>query len=66
MQTTKKTGRNRLLERGLPVHLVHHLATMADLHRGGTPLRRKQFRLAYVLAVPIVSERPTATEDHSP
>ena len=24
-----------LLERGLPVHLVHHLATMADLHRAG-------------------------------
>jgi hypothetical protein len=24
-----------LLKRGLPVHLVHHLATMADLHRTG-------------------------------
>ena len=24
-----------LLERGLPVHLVSHLATMADLHRAG-------------------------------
>src|ERR1043165_3294115 len=24
-----------LLERGLPVHLVNHLATMADLHRAG-------------------------------
>jgi len=24
-----------LLERGFPVHLVHHLATMADLHRAG-------------------------------
>jgi hypothetical protein len=25
-------GRDGLLERGLPVHLVNHLATMADLH----------------------------------
>jgi hypothetical protein len=24
-----------LLEQGLPVHLVSHLATMADLHRAG-------------------------------
>ena len=27
--------RNRRLERGLPVHPVNHLATMADLHRAG-------------------------------
>jgi len=27
--------RDGLLERGLPVHLVKHLATMADLHRAG-------------------------------
>ena len=27
--------RNELLERGLPIHLVNHLATMADLHRAG-------------------------------
>jgi uncharacterized protein YbjT (DUF2867 family) len=27
--------RDRLLKRGWPVHLVDHLATMADLHRGG-------------------------------
>src|SRR3989475_5593034 len=27
--------RDGLLERGFPVHLVHHLATMADLHRAG-------------------------------
>jgi uncharacterized protein YbjT (DUF2867 family) len=27
--------RDDLLERGLPAHLVHHLATMADLHRAG-------------------------------
>jgi hypothetical protein len=28
--------RKRLLERGLPVLLVNHHATMADLHRGAT------------------------------
>jgi uncharacterized protein YbjT (DUF2867 family) len=27
--------REGLLQRGLPVHLVNHLATMADLHRAG-------------------------------
>ena len=27
--------RARLLERGLPLHLVNHLATMADMHRAG-------------------------------
>jgi len=27
--------REGLLERGLPVHPVNHLATMADLHRAG-------------------------------
>jgi hypothetical protein len=27
--------RESLLQRGLPVHLVNHLATMADLHRAG-------------------------------
>ncbi len=27
--------RDGLLELGLPVHLVNHLATMADLHRAG-------------------------------
>jgi uncharacterized protein YbjT (DUF2867 family) len=27
--------RDALLKRGLPAHLVHHLATMADLHRAG-------------------------------
>jgi uncharacterized protein YbjT (DUF2867 family) len=27
--------RDRLLKRGLPVHLVNHLAVMADLHRAG-------------------------------
>jgi uncharacterized protein YbjT (DUF2867 family) len=27
--------RDELLKRGLPVHLVHHLVTMADLHRAG-------------------------------
>jgi uncharacterized protein YbjT (DUF2867 family) len=38
--------RDGLLERGLPVHLVNHLATMADLHRGGT-LRPDVERRAY-------------------
>ena len=32
--------RDGLLERGLPVHLVNHLATMADLHRAGRYDRR--------------------------
>jgi uncharacterized protein YbjT (DUF2867 family) len=27
--------RDALLERGLPLHLVNHVATMADLHRAG-------------------------------
>ena len=27
--------RDRLIVRGLPAHLVHHLTTMADLHRAG-------------------------------
>ena len=27
--------RDELLERGFPLHLVNHLATMADLHRAG-------------------------------
>jgi uncharacterized protein YbjT (DUF2867 family) len=30
-----ESWRDGLLERGLPVHLVNHLATMADLHRAG-------------------------------
>jgi len=30
-----ESWRSSLLERGLPVHLVDHLATMADLHRAG-------------------------------
>lgn len=30
-----ETWRDGLLKRGLPPHLVHHLATMADLHRAG-------------------------------
>jgi hypothetical protein len=32
--------RDELLKRGLPVHLVNHLATMADLHRAGRYDRR--------------------------
>jgi uncharacterized protein YbjT (DUF2867 family) len=30
-----ESWRDGLLDRGLPVHLVNHLATMADLHRAG-------------------------------
>jgi uncharacterized protein YbjT (DUF2867 family) len=30
-----ESWRDGLLERGLPVHLVNHLTTMADLHRAG-------------------------------
>ena len=30
-----------LLAHGLPAHLVHHLATMADLHRAGTTERAR-------------------------
>jgi uncharacterized protein YbjT (DUF2867 family) len=30
-----ETWRDELLARGLPVHLVNHVATMADLHRSG-------------------------------
>ncbi|MBV8113520.1 MAG: hydroxylase, partial [Silvibacterium sp.] len=32
--------RDALLKLGLPVHLVNHLATMADLHRAGRYDRR--------------------------
>jgi hypothetical protein len=28
--------REKLLELNLPIHLVHHLETMADLHRAGS------------------------------
>jgi hypothetical protein len=32
---TQHHTRDALLARGLPAHLVHHLATMANLHRAG-------------------------------
>jgi hypothetical protein len=32
--STVEPWRDGLLKLGLPAHLVHHLATMADLHRG--------------------------------
>ena len=38
--------RDGLLKRGLPVHLVNHLATMADLHTRG-PLRPDVRRRAH-------------------
>src|SRR5262249_56474185 len=34
--------RDALLQSGLPVHLVNHLATMADLHRAGRYDRRSE------------------------
>ena len=34
-RNTSEPWREGLLELGLPVHLVNHLATMADLHRAG-------------------------------
>ena len=57
--------RDALLKRGLPVHLVNHLATMADLHRAGRydrisddvltltgqkPLRMQEFVRKYAVA----------------
>ena len=41
-----ESWRDGLLERGLPVHLVNHLVTMADLHRAG-PLRPDVGRRAH-------------------
>jgi uncharacterized protein YbjT (DUF2867 family) len=35
MDIPVEAWRDGLLKRGLPVHLVNHLATMADLHRAG-------------------------------
>ena len=34
--------RDGLLQRGLPIHLVNHLATMADLHRAGRYDRKSE------------------------
>jgi uncharacterized protein YbjT (DUF2867 family) len=45
--------REALLARGLPAHLVHHLATMADLHRAGRYDRMSDDVLALTGQVPL-------------
>src|SRR5258708_3987926 len=52
--------RDGLLERGFPVHLVHHLATMADLHRAGRYDRMSDDVLTLTEQVPLTAqELPT-------
>ena len=45
--------RDALLKRGLPVHLVNHLATMADLHRAGRYGRMSNDVLALTRHAPL-------------
>ncbi len=45
--------RNARLKRGLPVHLVNHLATMADLHRAGRDDRMSDDVLTLTGQVPL-------------
>jgi hypothetical protein len=42
-----------LLQRGLPVHLVNHLATMADLHRAGRYDRKSDDVLSLTGRMPL-------------
>jgi uncharacterized protein YbjT (DUF2867 family) len=49
--------RDGLLERGLPVHLVNHLATMADLHRVGRYDRMSDDVLT------LTGQAPTSVQD---
>ena len=49
--------RGGLLKRGLPVHLVNHLATMADLHRAGRYDRMSDDVLA------LTEQRPLSVQD---
>jgi uncharacterized protein YbjT (DUF2867 family) len=49
--------RDGLVERGLPVHLVNHLATMADLHRAGRYDRMSDDVLA------LTGQRPLSVQD---
>jgi uncharacterized protein YbjT (DUF2867 family) len=49
--------RNGLLERGLPAHLVNHLATMADLHRAGRYDRMSDDVLT------LTGQRPLSTQE---
>ena len=48
--------RDGLLRRGLPVHLVNHLATMADLHRAGRYDRMTNDVLALTGQAPLSAE----------
>jgi len=48
--------RDAPLARGLPVHLVHHLATMADLHRAGRYDRMSDDVLTLTGQVPLSVE----------
>jgi hypothetical protein len=45
--------RDALLAWGLPAHLVHHLATMADLHRAGRYERLAEHVLTPTGQVPL-------------
>src|SRR5262245_5871885 len=49
--------RGGLLEQGLPVHLVNHLATMADLHRAGRYDRMSDDALA------LTGQRPLSVRE---
>jgi uncharacterized protein YbjT (DUF2867 family) len=52
-----ETWRHGLLRRGLPVHLVNHLATMADLHRAGRYDRSSEDVLT------LTGRRPMSVQD---
>lgn len=59
--------RDGLLERGLPVHLVNHLAAMADLHRAGRYDRMSDAVLRLTGQVPMsVQELSGRIRRHSP
>jgi hypothetical protein len=49
--------RDALLKRGLPVHLVNHLATMADLHRAG-----RYDRMSYDVLT-LTGQRPLSVQE---
>ena len=49
--------RDGLLRRGLPVHMVNHLITMADLHRAG-----RYDRMSYDVAA-LTGQRPLSAQE---
>jgi uncharacterized protein YbjT (DUF2867 family) len=55
--TPVESWRAGLLERGLPAHLVSHLATMADLHRAGRYDRKSDDVLA------LTGQKPTTVRE---